>query len=292
MGRMKTVLLAIVLGVLLAPSWLQADGALPVINGLRVFRSGDNIGVEVSADKAVEYTCSKMPQLLRVVIDLPQTELGDLNNVYKYKAPMLSEVRLEKKSINGVAITRVSINLSEDAEFTAGTTPDQTKVRVMLHKKAAGPSSGAAGPSSGAAAVGPGTPDSKGAAAGDKIPAPLATAVKAAPGPASSERKQEITVSAVNCADDGIEIVSGGSIGNFKAFILQQPGRLVIDIPGARTTLGSIAMPPNRFGIVRARIAPFEGKLRVVFDTGAQPFPNYQLVKTATGLRIALKGKN
>jgi len=285
MGRMKTVLLAIVLGVLLAPSWLQADGALPVINGLRVFRSGDNIGVEVSADKAVEYTCSKMPQLLRVVIDLPHTELGELNNVYKYKAPMLSEVRLEKKSINGEMLTRVSINLSEDAEFTAGTTPDQTKVRVMLHKKAAGATSGAV-------TVAPGAPDAKGAAAGDGSPAPLASAVKAAPGPASSERKQEITVSAVNCDEDGIEIVSGGSIGNFKAFILQQPGRLVIDIPGARTTLGSIAIPPNRFGIVRARIAPFEGKLRVVFDTGAQPFPNYQLVKTATGLRIALKGKN
>ena len=285
MGRMKTVLLAIVLGVLLAPSWLQADGALPVINGLRVFRSGDNIGVEVSADKAVEYTCSKMPQLLRVVIDLPHTELGELNNVYKYKAPMLSEVRLEKKSINGEMLTRVSINLSEDAEFTAGTTPDQTKVRVMLHKKAAGATSGAV-------TVAPGAPDAKGAAAGDGSPAPLASAVKAAPGPASSERKQEITVSAVNCDEDGIEIVSGGSIGNFKAFILQQPGRLVIDIPGARTTLGSIAVPPNRFGIVRARIAPFEGKLRVVFDTGAQPFPNYQLVKTATGLRIALKGKN
>ena len=285
MGRMKTVLLAVVLGVLSAPSWLQADGALPVINGLRVFRSGDNIGVEVSADKGVEYTCSKMPQLLRVVIDLPQTELGELNNVYKYKAPMLSEVRLEKKSINGVTLTRVSINLSEDAEFTAGTTPDQTKVRVMLHKKAAGSASGAV-------AVAPGTPDAKGAAAVGKTPAPLAAAAKAAPAPASSERKQEITVSAVNCDDDGIEIVSGGSIGNFKAFILQQPGRLVIDIPGARTTLGSIAIPPNRFGIVRARIAPFEGKLRVVFDTGAQPFPNYQLVKTATGLRIALKGKN
>lgn len=285
MGRMKTIVWAIALGVLFAPSWLQADGALPVINGLRVFRSGENIGVEISADKGVEYTCSKMPQLLRVVIDLPQTELGDLNNAYKYKAPMLSDVRLEKKSINGVTMTRVSINLSEDAEFTAGTTPDQRKVRVMLHKNVAGSTSGAA-------TVAPGTPDAKGAGAGDKTPAPLATAVKGAPGPASGERKQELTVSAVNCGDDGIEIISGCSISNFKAFILQQPGRLVIDIPGARTTLSSIAVPPNRFGIVRARIAPFEGKLRVVFDTGAQPFPDYQLVKMETGLRIALRGKN
>jgi hypothetical protein len=45
-------------------------------------------------------------------------------------------------------------------------------------------------------------------------------------------------------------------------------------------------VPANRFGIVAARIGYFEGKLRLVFDTGHRPFPAYDMLATAEGLRV------
>ena len=118
-------------------------------------------------------------------------------------------------------------------------------------------------------------------AAAPFAPAPQPVVKPAAPVPA-----QPVIVSRVSFGADGIDIETGGAIGDFRAFTLREPGRLVIDIPAARSAIRSIAVPANRFGVVAARIATFEGKQRLVFDTGPKPFPRYRVEKTATGLRV------
>jgi hypothetical protein len=248
-----------------------------VLKGIRVFKSGDNVGVEINADKRVEYTCTKMPQLLKVLVDLPRTELGSLDTVYRYKSVIISNIRLERKTVNGVMITRVSVNLTEDADFKTQTDPEGKKITVFFRKPA---------PGSSAVAAPPGNAGVKGQPAAWKAPAPVAPVAKAA---AKHENNQPITVTEVVCGVDSIEIKAGGSIGEFKAFTLHKPGRLVIDLPAAQTTLGKIAIPANRFGISKVRISPFEGKLRMVFDTGSKPFPGYDVLKTQTGLRVVLQ---
>jgi type IV pilus assembly protein PilQ len=282
MFSMRFILAAMVLG-LCAPAWVQAEVALPVFKGIRVFRSGDGLGVEISADKNFEYTCSKMPQLLKVVVDLPRTELGKPDTVYKYKSAMISSIWLEKKTINGVMITRVSVNLTEDADFTARTDPsDSKKMTVFLRKLAPGSNTAAA-------VTMPGDTGREQQPAVGKPSAPVAPASKVVLSPVVPVNKQPITVTGVHCGADTIEIKSGGNISEFKAFTLQQPGRLVIDIPGAQTALSSIAVPANRFGVLKARIGIFEGRLRLVFDTGKKPFPDYDVVKTGAGLKVVLR---
>ena len=282
MSKLKFVLMMVtVLASVCAPAWLMAEESLPVIQGIRVFRSGDNLGVEISADKKFEYTCSKMPDLQRIVIDLPRTEPGRSDTVYKYKTVVISSIRLEKKTINDVMISRFSINLTEDADFEAVTdASDSTKLTLILRKPAPGSSAGKASavPVNGA----------KGSTAPGKPAAPASpaskSALRAVPG-----ADQPVTVTAVSCGTNSIEIQSNGSINEFNAFTLQQPGRLVIDIPGAQSTLRSLAIPANRFGVSKARIGIFEGKLRLVFVAGRKPFPGYDVVKTGTGLRIVLR---
>lgn len=293
MGRMKSIFTTVImLASLCAPALLRAEEPLPVVKGIRVFVTGDNLGVEITADKNFEYTCTKMPHLLRVVVDLPLSEPGRPDTVYKYKSALISTIELQKKEINNVTITRFSINLTEDADFTAQQdASDKTKLRLMFRKLTPDSTAGttAAKPPAPGAQVQPAAekPAALAAAAPKPVSTPVSTPVgKRVSKPALSGINQPVTITAVDCSADAIEIRSNGNIGDFDAFTLEQPGRLVIDISGAQSTLRSIGMPANPLGVSKARVALFEGKLRVVLDAGAKPFPRYDVQKTATGLRI------
>lgn len=285
MGKMKCIAAALALGFICAPAPLRAEGPLPVIKGLRVVSSGDALGVEISADKDLAYTCTKIAQLLRIVIDLPRTEPGGFDTVYKIKSTtMISTIRVEKKTINDVMLTRVSVNLAEDADFTVQADPaDKRKMTVFLHRPATAPSAGTA--AAAPAKTGAGTETTP-----EKLPATAAPSPKAVAKPAASETSRSsrsVTVSRVEFTPDAIEIRTGSSISQYRAFTLREPGRLVIDIPAGQSMLRSIVVPENRFGIVTARIGYFEGNLRLVFDAGKNPFPGYRVLKTDTGLRVA-----
>lgn len=264
------------LALLSAPAWLQAEEGLSVVNGIKVFRTVENeIAVEIGTDKKVEYTSYKMPDLLRVVVDLPGTQPAKPETVHRYKSVIVSDIRLEKRNINGVPISRVSINLADDADYRIQADPsDSTKLRLVLLKPAGGGSAGTV-----AAA-----PDAKTAFSGK--PAAAGHPAKDVSAPAVSGTGEPATVTGVNCGADAIDILSSAGIAGFEDFTLQKPTRLVIDISGARSTLGSLVLPANRFGISKARIALYDGKLRMVFHSKKDSFPAYDVVKTATGLRI------
>lgn len=271
-----------------APAELRAEEALPVVNGIKVLRTIDNdIAVEISTDKKAAYTSYKMRDLHRVVVDFPESEPAKPETVQRYKSIIISNIWLEKRNINGVPVSRVSINLTGDADYRVqGDASDNTKVRLVFKSPAPGSRAGSTAAPQGA--------DAQAASAA----APAAGPAKDVPGPAVAgtgpgnpvaEAGRPVTVTGVDCRADSIEIVSSSGIGEFRAFTLKEPGRLVIDIPGAQSTLRSLALPANRFRVSRARIASSQGKLRLVLDAGKEPFPAHDVVKTASGLRIVSK---
>ena len=282
MVRIKSIAAILVLGFLCAPASLRAEGPTAVIKGIRVVKSGESLGVEISADKNLDYNVSKMPQLLRIVIDLPRTDPGRPDTVYKVDSPMISSIRLEKKTINDVMVTRVSINLAENADFAPRLDPsDKKKLTVFLRKAAPIPDV------TPAAAAEPGGAEKQ--AAPEPPAAPASPAPRTVLTPLAPQARPHVIVGKVVVGDDTIYIQSNGYIPEYKAFTLREPGRLVIDIPAATSTLRNIVVPANRFGIVTARVGTFQGKLRLVFDAGKKPFPGYEVVTTETGLSVAMK---
>lgn len=281
-----TMLMA--LALLSAPAGLRAEESLPVVNGVKVFRTVDNdIAVEISTDKKVAYTSYKMRDLFRVVVDIPESEPAKPETVLRYKSIIVSSIWLEKRNINGVPVSRVSINLSDDADYRVqADASDGTKLRLVLTRPAPGSFPGSTGalPEKDAKAASSAEPAAPGADPAKDVPGPAAAGTGS--GNSVAKTGQPVTVTGVNCGADSIEIVSSSAIVEFRAFTLQQPGRLVIDIPGAQSTLRSLVLPANRFRVSRARIASSEGKLRIVFDAGKVPFPAHDVVKTASGLRI------
>jgi type IV pilus assembly protein PilQ len=285
MTRLKLILAALLVAFICAPAFSGAEEPVPVVKGIKVIKYGEDLGVEISADRDLAYTCSKMPQLLRVVIDLPGTDPGQPDTVYKVQSALISTIRLQKKMINDVMVTRISVNLAEDADFTERIDPvNKKKLTVVLHRSAP-PLSAASAAVSAAAAPKLGgakqqSPQQKHSSA-QVGPVPKPAVKPAEPVPA-----QSVTVSEVSFSADAIDIRTGGAVSDFKVFTLSDPGRLVIDLPAARSSINSIAVPANRFGIVASRIGSSAGKLRLVFVAGEKPFPGYRVEKTGTGLRV------
>lgn len=273
MKSLKIVLAILMMLAVAAPAArVHAQEGAPVLTAVKVYKSVDgNIVVEISGDKSFEYSSYKMPQLQRIVVDLPGSEPAKPDTVQRYKSIIVTNIRVEKKEINSVPVSRVVINLAEDADFESQRDPsDSTKLRVVLRKAAPGTRTAAAAPPASSAK-----------------PEALATRPAAdPPRPSVGDSTGTVAVTGVKGGADSIEILAGSGIAQFKAFTLQQPGRLVIDISGARSELHSLALPANKFGVTKARLGIFEGKLRIVLDSEKDPFPPFDVVKTAVGLRI------
>jgi hypothetical protein len=276
LNRWIFLLAALLVAVPAAPAVSGTEAPAPIVKGIRVFTSQDNFGVEITADSDLVYTCTKMPPLLKVIVDLPLTEPGRPDTDYRVGSALITTIRLEKKAINDVPLSRITINLTEDADYTARLDPaDKKKLTIMLHKPAARATAAATATM----------------AKPEQLQQPVA-APAPAPQPALPPVERlntgPVTISTVTFNAEAIDIQSSGALGDFRDFTLHRPGRLVIDIPAARSPLRSIAVPTNRFGIMTARIGIFEGRLRLVFDAGQKPFPGYHIDRTDTGLRVLL----
>jgi hypothetical protein len=302
MGSIKGILAALILACLSAPAPVRADEPPPTITGIRAVKSGDLIGIEISGDRQLEYACNKMAQLYRVVIDFPRTMPGRPDTLYRVGAGMISTVKVEQKTINDVPLTRMVVDLTGDADFTALVDPED-KRRVTVYFRPAPPAA-AAGQEKPAAAEPAAAKEPPASAPAQAATAPTApqtapaqTAPQAetapplpkaepAPAPAPSGTARVATIDRISCGAEGIDIHTDRAVGPFRSFTLREPARLVIDIPAARSTAGPVSAPDNPFGVTAVRVGNFEGKLRLVFVTGKKPFPRYRVESSDAGLRI------
>ena len=86
-----------------------------------------------------------------------------------------------------------------------------------------------------------------------------------------------------------VEIGSQIPIGKFNAYTLQNPYRLVIDIPGAKSVLGRPSIPVNNDIVRQIRIGTNPQNLRVVFDIASAQLPQYQIAKQDNSLLVHLQ---
>jgi type IV pilus assembly protein PilQ len=90
--------------------------------------------------------------------------------------------------------------------------------------------------------------------------------------------------------DDYLEInlITNGEVGDFNAFTLEKPNRIVLDLWKMDRLYPNSKLSINSQGIKRIRLGRHPGKLRLVFDVSAGQFPSYNFVKQADRLRMAV----
>jgi hypothetical protein len=108
---------------------------LPVVRSLKVYDVAGTAGVEITADGDLAYTWTTMPQLAKVVVDLPEAATGRADSDFPVASPLITAVKLEQKTLNYRAVARVTINLAAPAAVEVRQDPaDRKKVSVTLRR--------------------------------------------------------------------------------------------------------------------------------------------------------------
>ena len=107
--------------------------------------------------------------------------------------------------------------------------------------------------------------------------------------PATVVPRKHIAITAIKVETTHIDIMASGRLDDFTQFKLTQPNRMVIDVPGATSSLSAMEIPVRRFGVARIRIGRYPDHMRIVLDAGSSPFPDYKITSTAKGLRISFE---
>jgi len=84
-----------------------------------------------------------------------------------------------------------------------------------------------------------------------------------------------------------ILIKTNGVVGNYHDFTLDQPNRLVIDLPGLKEASVKDRFAIGHSGVQRVRLGAHPGKTRVVIDFPG-PIPAYSFSRVKQGLVITL----
>lgn len=84
---------------------------------------------------------------------------------------------------------------------------------------------------------------------------------------------------------DSIQIEIVGAFGAFRLFKLDQPERLVVDIPRIKSALSTKVVDIDGFNLGKARVGESQEKVRIVFDA-SNKISHYTATKNSAGILI------
>ena len=272
--NIRKILLSFVILLQISGAALAAER--PVVREVLVTREGNGARIDIRADQPLAHTSYLMPELAKWVIDLPgaKTTYSD-DESKKMKTPPLERITVRQKEVNGELFTRIGLDVKGEVDFSLKEDPlDKGHLVVSLTPAKATPQK-------------PATENSPAA-----LPQPLPREPQAAAGSAkpsvapSGTGAVAKTVTAVRITADAIRIEADGKMAVPSPFLLNRPGRLVVDLAGIISGVENVPVPANRFGIVRCRMGKSDGKLRIVFEVSGNSFPDFQVKEIQNGVEI------
>jgi type IV pilus assembly protein PilQ len=285
------------------------------ISDVRVERIDDATTVMLLGLVDPVFTAFEQSNPERIVIDIADVGAANTSRPVVVYDGLVEEVDLSPFGDDGT-MTRVEISTAGPARFEVTATDEGLSVRLE-----AAPDDGLARTDSGLSneAVDPGDPWASDPWASDSNDDPWAMDSSAdassedpssdddaawaavepdsdsAAGPIAAASPAENLTSVVASEVGGgmlIELAADGSIGNVESFTLENPDRLVIDLPGLASKLTSSPVEVGTAAVQRIRVGQHAGKVRVVVDGGgaADPFEGRRVSPGHTGLWVALGG--
>ena len=100
--------------------------------------SADASRVEMTSDKPFTYTSYKGGEPAKIVIDISQTELGQVKSPIEVNRGNIQRIDLVRQPVGGGVLTRVEVVLKKDADFTVGSDPDDRRKLVVALVPVAG----------------------------------------------------------------------------------------------------------------------------------------------------------
>ncbi|MBY0399955.1 AMIN domain-containing protein, partial [Myxococcota bacterium] len=312
MATIGVVILAMGCASPQGPSGAGADGAVQTLGEVSVTRDGEGSIVFLDGLEDPVYSVAEQSDESLVVVDLvgvaqadPSGDEGEIDGVTRQVAAYDGVVDMVSLSTfegeNGVPTTRVEIQLSEAGraaveigegglEVSVRPDSDQALIDEALGDAASASAAGSDEASEAMAELAsPASADEAADEVADGVEEAADSAVTVVPVAAAAKTLTGLSAQAV---EGGVLVglQADGALGEVEVFALQNPTRLVVDIPGIQAAASVKNVTLESPIATRVRLGAHEGKLRIVVDGGAAAaeFAARQVMPGATGLWVAL----
>jgi hypothetical protein len=248
--------------------------------------TGSSVSIEITADVPMTYTYYKVPGQARTVVDIAEADPEKIEPLIVVNKGIVSSISVDKAQIAGMVVSRLVFNLIDESDFAVTASADRKHLTVTFGKAAA-----AGTPvvkSETAAITSEPVKDNTATtpAAEMTVPARI-PAIK--PIIAGDVPPATVSIRSIVTGNNYLDIMTDRAISDYKVITLKKPERLVLDLPGAKSTLSTKSISINKFGISTLRIGFYPAYVRVVLDTVESIFPKYSIATTRDGIRITFK---
>ncbi len=233
-----------------------------IVKSLTLVDQANSCSLSFLTGAAPQYTVFKLSDPHRIIVDLPEFSLAEQADLNIAKNDFIASVQSEKIQDQDRNYLRLTIALRDD--FAYNTTSDTSALNINISRKNSTPGTS------------------------------VQTSISKSPVPVTPTVTGRSIISSIvpHAGSDGmtVEIASQAPIGKFNAYTLQKPYRLVIDIPGAQSSLGKPRISVNNNFIRDIRIGSNNPEnLRVVLDIASAKLPQYQIAKQQNSLLVHLQ---
>jgi type IV pilus assembly protein PilQ len=273
--------LAVAIAACAASTNMKSGGeSASSIADVQVERAGAATTVTLVGVEDPVFTAFSQQAPERVVVDLAATRADDVGDSLSVHDGLVKEVVLSPyATASGETMTRVEVTLAMPADYQVIPSPEGLVIRVEPLPGMLG-----ADPQDRDAmdtdepdpwAIVPASND-------DSEPLPLAMA-----DPAS--KLMGVDARAVG---EGalVHLQADGVVSTAESFTLENPNRLVVDLPGLTSEVSQTSVDVGAAQAARVRVGQHADMVRVVIDAGdaADPFQGRRVIPAATGLVVVL----
>ena len=222
----------------------EAADAPALITGIDVRRQEQDTLVTISGSKPLTYTAVKLQTPLKIMVDMPDCTMEKTMGPGGVDSDLVSEVTSQAIQKAERNYLRVEIALKKDVTYTVNAELSNLIIRMTA----------AAEPAQKAEAE-----------AETEAETPQTAALPA-------EREGKIVDLEIRTDDVGFTVVADDMISSYNTIQLDNPARLVIDIPGVKDGLAKTLYSPRSSLVDKIKVGQHPGKVRLaVYFKGRIP---------------------
>ena len=241
---------------------LAEEGATPgepsIVKGIEVTKQEKDSIVTIKASKPLTYTVVKLKKPLKIVVDIPDFTADTSIELVKVNNGVINEIINKEIDKGGRKFCRIEIGLNKDADYEVSTKLSDLIIRIARPADLVVKNEGAI------------------------------ENVKSRKDEVSSGKVKEQKIVDLEIAKDldGMTVISDDVIGKYNAFIIENPYRLVIDIPGVKHLLPKNVFSFDSSYLTKLKIGQHPGKVRLAVYFRDR-LPSYKIEKDGNNLLVA-----
>jgi type IV pilus assembly protein PilQ len=239
--------------------------------------------ITVVGPTAPVFTAYQMSDPERLVVDLANVTPGEIAEAIPVDDGRVEEIRVASVPEGTDVMTRVEVARATPSEHEVTAGPEGLVIQLTPAGSTADAKDPWAAPSAEEAETAQADEPAAGAWAGEP-----------AEGEIGGETHPATVLSGIDARGVGagtmIHLQSDGTVDSAQTFTLEDPARLVVDLPAIKNKVPNKTMEVGSPQVARVRVASHDDKVRVVIDGGSDkaPFEGRRVLPVASGLIVAL----